>query len=144
MTLERVDFYLLNECVPDGKLRAACRIARKALAQGYTTYVQTEDAAQAERLDNLMWTFDQGSFVPHRRSDDGGDPAPVLIGCAPPEGSPPHVLLSLGRELPPHFDIYQRIAEVVDNTGPDKELARRRYKAYQDRGCQLETHHISP
>jgi DNA polymerase-3 subunit chi len=144
LTLERVDFYLLNESVPDGKLRAACRIARKALIQGYTTYVQTDDAAQAERLDDLMWTFDQGSFVPHRRADGGGEPAPVLIGFEPPEGDPADVLLSLGRELPRHFDLYRRIAEVVDDTESDKRLARQRYKAYQDRGCQLETHHISP
>lgn len=141
MTLERVDFYLLNESVPDGKLRLACRLARKAYGQGYTAYVHARSREQASRLDELMWTFDQGSFIPHRL-DEGDEPAPVVIGCEPPGSDHPDVLIGLGNELPEDFQAYRRIAELVDGTDEERQLARKRYKVYKDSGCQLETHHI--
>lgn len=142
MTQPRVDFYLLNEKVPDGKLRTACRLTQKALSQGYTAYIQTTDSEQAGRLDDLLWTFDQGSFIPHSR--ENGDPVPVIIGGDPPEENPPELLISLGREVPEHFHVYRRIAEVVDPSDDEKQLARQRYKVYKDRGCEIETHHINP
>lgn len=129
--------------MPDGKLRAACRLTRKIVGQGYTAYIQTTDSGQSGRLDDLLWTFDQGSFVPHRLDSGDEDPAPVTIGCRPPETNPPDVLISLGPDIPDHFHVYRRIAEVVDGTDDDKQLARQRYKAYKERGCELETHHIS-
>lgn len=144
MTLPQVGFYLLNRAVPDGKLRLACRLARKAHAQGLTVYVQTADPEQAKRLDDLMWTFDQGSFVPHRLDGGEADPAPVTIGCQPQAGDPPQVLIALGRDMPEDFHIYQRIAEVVDADDDDKRLARRRYKAYVEHGCKPETFHVDP
>ena len=143
MTLELVDFYVLNQSVPDGKLRAACRLARKAVAQGYTAYVRIADSQTAARLDDLMWTFDQGSFVPHAR-DGGGEPAPVVIGPNAPGETPPDLLISLADQVPEHLDAYRRIAEIVDHTDTERQLARERYKVYKDRGCQLETHHINP
>lgn len=143
MTLPQVSFYLLKQSVPDGKLRAACRLTRKAVAQGYSAYIQASDAEQARRLDDLLWTFDQGSFVPHRLDGDGTDAAPVVIGCDPPGTNPPDILIALSGNMTDHFHVYQRIAEVVDGTDEDKQLARKRYKAYRDQGCELETHHIA-
>lgn len=142
MTLPHVSFYLLNQSVPDGKLRAACRLTGKVLARGCTAYIQTDDDAQASRLDDLMWTFDQGSFVPHRLDTDDAAPAPVTIGCRAPETDPPDVLIALSADMPDHFHIYRRIAEIVDGTSEDKRLARQRYRIYRERGCELETHHI--
>lgn len=143
MTLPQVTFYLLKQSVPDGKLRAACRLTRKAVAQGYTAYIQTADSEQARRLDDLLWTFDQGSFVPHRLDGDKADPAPVVIGCNPPAVDSADILIALSGNMTDHFDVYQRIAEVVDATDEDKQLARQRYKTYRERGCELETHHIA-
>lgn len=142
MTLPHVSFYLLNQSVPDGKLRAACRLTKKALARGCTTYIQAEDERQASRLDDLLWTFDQGSFLPHRLDSDDAEPAPVTIGCRAPDTDPPDVLIALSADMPDHFHIYGRIAEVVDGTDEDKRLARQRYRIYRERGCELETHHI--
>lgn len=142
MTLPHVTFYLLNQSVPDGKLRAACRLTKKALARGCTAYIQAEDDRQASRLDDLLWTFDQGSFLPHRLDSGDAEPAPVTIGCRAPGTDPADVLIALSADMPDHFDIYRRIAEVVDGTDEDKRLARQRYRIYRERGCELETHHI--
>ena len=144
MTLPHVSFYLLNESVPDGKLRAACRLTRKVVSQGYTAYILTSSDEQARRLDDLLWTFEQGSFVPHRLDGGQQDPAPVVIGCDPPEADPPYLLISLSRDTPDHFHVYRRIAEVVDCSDEDRQLARQLYRTYRERGCPLDTHYIKP
>ncbi|MBS1270578.1 MAG: DNA polymerase III subunit chi [Gammaproteobacteria bacterium] len=144
MTLERIDFYLLNQSLPDGKLRAACRLSRRALSRGYTAYIHIRDSGQASRLDDLLWTFDQGSFVPHRLGDKGGDPAPVTIGGDPPEHDHPEVLIELTDEMPDYFHNYKRIVEIVDTTEADRRLARQRYRLYRDNGYQPNTHRIDP
>lgn len=144
MNSTRVDFYLLNEHVPDGKLKAACRLSKKIIAQNLTAYIRATDADQAARLDDLLWTFDQGSFIPHRLDWNDGETAPVIIGQEPPASENPEVLINLGAETPEHFRVYQRVAEIVDALDADKQLGRQRYKLYKDNGCQLETHHISP
>lgn len=144
MTSQRVDFYLLNQSVPDGKLRAACRLSKKAHARDMTTYLQVSDAAEAARLDDMLWTFDQGSFIPHRLDRDDTDPAPLAIGWEPPRGNPPDLLVALAGNDPGQFQDCPRVAEVVDATDEDKQAARRRYKTYKDSGCELDTHHIDP
>lgn len=144
MTAQRVDFYLLNQSVPDGKLRTACRLSKKVVSGGLTAYIRTGDTEQAGRLDDLLWTFEDIGFIPHRLDGDEGDPAPVLIGCAPPRENPPDLLIALGGNMPDHFQVYKRIAEVVDATDEDRRSARQRYKHYKDHGCKLDTHHVNP
>lgn len=142
MTTQRVDFYLLNQAVPDGKLRFACRLSRKVIDQGLTTFIQTGNAEEAARLDDMLWTFEQGSFIPHRLAGDGDDPAPVVIGCDPPGKQNPDVLIAVGGDTLPYFKSYRRVAEVVDATDEDKRAARERYKTYREHGCTLDTHPI--
>lgn len=144
MNSTRVDFYLLNEHVPDGKLKAACRLSKKIIAQNLSAYIRAADADQAARLDDLLWTFDQGSFIPHRLDWNETDTAPVVIGQEPPASGNPEVLINLGAESPEHYQAYQRVAEIVDALDADKQLGRQRYKLYKENGCQLETHQISP
>lgn len=144
MSTQRVDFYLLNQSVPDGKLRFACRLSRKALDQGLTAFIQAGDREQAARLDDLLWTFDQGSFIPHRLDGGGDEPTPVIIGTEPPEGQAPGVLIALAGEAADRLRGFPRIAEIVDASDTDKRSARERYRVYRDHGCELDTHHIDP
>ncbi len=61
---------------PD-KLAYACRLLRKAY-RSQARVVVTGDAAQLARLDQLLWTFDVGEFIPHARLRAGEQPAPRL------------------------------------------------------------------
>ena len=60
----RVDFYVLSEDAPDARLRWACRLAEQAAEQGSRVYLQTADNADARRLDELLWTYNDRSFLP--------------------------------------------------------------------------------
>ena len=61
----RVDFYVLSENAPDARLRWACRLAEQAAEQGSRVYLQTAGQAEAQRLDELLWTYNDRSFLPH-------------------------------------------------------------------------------
>ena len=141
----QVDFYLLDRHMPDGRLRAVCRLSQKIYTLGKTVFIQTADPAQAKALDDMMWTFDQSSFVPHGVNAESIATAdlPVVIGHGT---SPPNhdynVLISLSDKVPEYFSRYQRVVEFVDNTEQDKAQARDRFRHYRDQGCTLQTHDI--
>jgi DNA polymerase-3 subunit chi len=142
----QVDFYILPNDSADARLLLACRIADKALEQSQHVLINTDSAAESARLDDLLWTFSQGSFIPHRVIETGGNgefAEPVLIGCGiAPEAEDWHVLINLGRDVPEFFSRYQRVAELVDGNEQRRELGRRRFRFYRDRGYELNTHRM--
>ncbi len=63
--MTRVDFYVLPNVRREGRMVLACKIAEKAVTSDHRIFVHAADATQARRLDDLMWTFRDGSFLPH-------------------------------------------------------------------------------
>ncbi len=140
--MTRVSFYVLSSERPDGRLWLACRIAEKAYKQSKRIYLYCGDDATASRLDELLWTFRQGSFVPHERAgEDAG--APVIIGDTPPPAREADVLINLDRDVPDFFSRFERVAEIVDTDEQARSQARQRYQFYRDRGYDLESHQVS-
>lgn len=142
--MTEISFYIVENTGADAAERLACRLAEKAHGQGRRLYLHVADEAAGVRLDALLWTFRQGSFVPHClgavwQGED--DPTPVVIGH---DDTPPgfdDVLINLADTVPPFFSRFQRTLEIV--TPATRDAARQRYKFYQDRGYTLETHKIS-
>ena len=143
--MSRVDFYILSEDSPDARLRCACRLAEKAVEHGHRVYLQTASLAEAQRLDELLWTFSDRSFLAHEIAN-GGDPMHPKVMVMLGEGDAPpayrHVLINLTDRLPASVEAYERIAEIVDVDPERKRLSRERYKHYRDKGCALETHNL--
>ena len=144
--MTRVDFSLLDRHVPDGKMRFACRLAQKVYRMGNTAFLLVADGNEAEKLDALLWTFDQGSFVPHHRvpADEPDMRSPILIGHEEPGNPAQNVLISLTDQAFDCLDGYARIADLVDDLDAEKATARQRYRSYRGRGYQLETHNVHP
>ncbi|MEA2080825.1 MAG: DNA polymerase III subunit chi, partial [Pseudomonadota bacterium] len=63
--MTQVDFYLLQDDSAQNRISFACRLADKAYRLGNRVFIHTESAEQSRRLDDLLWTFQQNSFVPH-------------------------------------------------------------------------------
>src|ERR1700712_2443607 len=61
----RVDFYVLAEATAAGRLKLACRLAEKAYLAAQVALVWHTDPRELKELDDLLWTFMDGSFVPH-------------------------------------------------------------------------------
>jgi DNA polymerase-3 subunit chi len=143
--LSRVDFYVLSDSSVDARLRCACRLAEKAFEVGKRVYVQTPSLAEAQRMDDLLWTFNERSFLPHEVVN-GNPPTheKVMILLGEAEAPPTHrgLLINLTNTLPASLESYERIAEIVDVDVERKRLSRERYKTYRERGCELESHNL--
>ena len=139
--MTRVDFYLARP--PGDRLLLACRLAEKAFNQGHRVHIHCADGAQVERLDRLLWTFRQGSFVPHSRVPTA-DPAidRLTLGSDLPPEDCDDVLIHLGLEVPAFFSRFRRLAEVLDDTPEIREAGRGRYAFYRDRGYPLAFHEV--
>jgi DNA polymerase-3 subunit chi len=142
----QVDFYILDSDSDDARLLLACKIADKATQLDHHVYIHATSDDEARKLDELLWTFSQGSFIPHLVvRGELKDPAlePVLIGINQPPGPGRwDVLVNLGAEVPEFFSRYERVAEVVDANPVRREQSRERYRYYRDRGYKLNTHQV--
>jgi DNA polymerase III subunit chi len=139
--MTRIDFYVLNSASDGGKDTAVCRLAQKAFASGHRIYIRTPDNAAAQRLDALLWTFNQGSFIPHAiHPADPKEEFAVLIGNDEPPAEFSDILIQLAPEPPAAFDRFQRVLEVVGADEDDKQQGRNRFRFYRERGCTPTTH----
>ena len=142
-TMTRVDFYVLDSGGDAARNTLACRLVEKAWLRGHQIYVHAPSAEEARRLDDLLWTFRAGSFVPHRILEGTDDAqCPVHIGCGAEAASATDVLINLAAEVPPFFSRFERVIEVVTPEAPQRDQARERYRFYRDRGYALESHNI--
>lgn len=145
--MAKVDFYILSSDAPDEVLRVACRVAEKAWRQGNRVRVEADGEDMLRRLDALMWTFKQESFLPHElegERDDWGElnPAPVVLGHPGGAGEAPDVLINLSAAVPAIAERCARIAEIVSADADSKQVGRERYRTYRDRGFELSSHQI--
>lgn len=137
----RVDFYILPGESAKERALFACRLAEKAYQQGHQLFMRVQDAAEAASLDKLLWTFRQGSFLPHARLEQA-DGEPILIGQEADQHTPRDVLVNLAGSLPAHWNEHGRIAEVVNQAPEVLRSSRARYRAYREQGSEPHTHRM--
>ena len=142
--MARVDFYILTQAGPQFRHSFACRLAEKAYRLDHTVHIHADTLADAERIDELLWTFRDGSFVPHHRLTDvaGGPDSPVTIGCETNTVEPCDLLINLCDRIPDFAEAFPRVAELVTSDAECKQLGRKRFAEYRDRGHTLETHKV--
>jgi DNA polymerase-3 subunit chi len=142
--MTQVDFYILDGADSAARLDFVCRLAEKASGSGNRVYLHAADAAQAEALDALLWSFRDDSFVAHQLvggSDDSH--APVLLGHAHEPAAEREVLINLAAEVPPFFSRFERTLEVISDDPALRESGRARYSYYKDRGYPLRHHRMA-
>ncbi len=143
--MSRVDFYVLSEAEPDALLRCACRLIEKAFDLDHRVYVHVCNESEAQRIDDLLWTFSDRTFIPHQvwlGTEPSHEVVKVLIGELPAPASHREVLVNLSGEVPDDLESFARIVELVDADPERKRLSRERYKRYRERGCTLDTHNL--
>jgi DNA polymerase-3 subunit chi len=143
--MPRVDFYVLSEDAPDARLKCACRLIEKATDLDHRVYVLTNSLDLSRRLDDLLWTYSDRTFLPHDvwTGDEPPDAlSKILIGEHPAPEAYRELLVNLADQPPANLDQYGRIIEIVDSDPERKRLSRERYKLYRDKGCSLETHNL--
>ncbi len=143
--MARVDFYLLAAAGEAPREVFACRLAEKVYRLERSVHIHTADPRQASHLDDLLWTFRDGSFVPHEIVRHGDDPAeaPVTIGCSTQALRTADLLINLSDDRVEGSEAFARLAEIVTSDEDRKQRSRRLFAEYRSRGHDLETHEIS-
>lgn len=142
--MARIDFYLLSQAGHQSRQSFACRLAEKAYRLKHTVHIHAGDDSDARRMDELLWTFRDGSFVPHNllSSSEDGQLSPVTIGCGDDRIESRDLLINLCDEIPAFAEAFPRVAELVTSDEDCKQKSRKRYTEYRDQGHTLETHNV--
>ena len=145
----RVDFYVTEESGEPARLRLACRVAEKAWLARQHVVVFCDDPALLPRFDEMLWTFGEGSFVPHDTvTREGAEcAAPVALTTGPLPASPAtvgnwQVLVNLGATVPACYARFERIAEFLDARPEVRAAGRERFKAYRAGSIEPQTHNV--
>lgn len=139
----RVDFYVTQSSDPMSKPLLACKLAEKAYKLGHQVYILTESKMNTQIMDDLLWTFRAGSFVPHEPwQEDKLERPPILIGEQLPSNLASDVLVNLSHQLPQAPADFRRVIELVNGLAEDKTLEREHYRYYRDQGYELNVHRL--
>jgi DNA polymerase-3 subunit chi len=146
---ERVDFYVLKSAAAPQRRAFACRLAEKAYLRDLRIVIVNDTLADAQALDDLLWTFNDRSFIPHKVCLDEAslDPATkvhltVESALETTVHSSADLLVNLTARLPAHWERYNRIAEIIDADEERRRLGRERFKSYRDLKVTVETHQL--
>lgn len=140
--MPEISFYVLPTESTQERQLFACKLVEKAYRSGVFSYVLTDSIEQSQQLDDLLWTFRAGSFIPHQIYTDQRPDSEnvVLIGSGnPPEGWQKTVI-NLSAQIPYDFQQIERILEILDNSEQTKAWGRQRYRQYQQEGIGIATH----
>jgi DNA polymerase-3 subunit chi len=142
---ERVDFYVLKTSTAKERWTFACRLTEKAYLRDLKVVLVSETADDARVIDELLWTFNERSFVPHdilrdQPSFDASTPVRLTFDLDAVEAA--DLLVNLSGSLPARLERFSRIAEIIDADDERRRLGRERFKAYRELKLPVETHQL--
>jgi DNA polymerase-3 subunit chi len=141
--MPKVEFHILSSAGDDARRRHACQLVDQACQQNKPVFVRVESDADAQNLDELLWTFRDQAFIPHEVMTPQSPSHPRIMALIGLNESVPasfqSLLINLSNDIPVQIDDALQVIEVVDADPEHKRQARERYKAYRERGFTLET-----
>ncbi|MCU7959249.1 MAG: DNA polymerase III subunit chi [gamma proteobacterium symbiont of Bathyaustriella thionipta] len=141
--MTRIDFYIHKDDNNSPAYSTLCRLINKIWNQQLRGYIVTQNEAEAQHLDRLLWTFQENSFIPHGIVGQSNPQlTPILLGWRDDEEQQADVLINLAAEIPAIFSRYERVVEIIDQDSKRREAGRKRFRFYKDRGYPLNTHQI--
>ncbi len=142
--MPKVSFYILSSLSQLERYEFACKLIEKAYRNKQFCYVYTDNQQQSQQLDNQLWTFRAGSFVPHQlyvgKTPDYEQT--ILIGTAPAPSNWQNLILNLSTKFPENILHTNRVLEILDNNEDIKHQGRQRYQQYNQAGFDITTHKV--
>lgn len=89
-------------------------LIEKSLERGWRALIKTESAERSDALDNLLWTYDEASFLAHAQEGEG-EPGrqPVLITVEDRNSNDANILFCVGGAEPSDWTSLSSLARVV-------------------------------
>lgn len=120
------------------RIAAACALIRGAYQQGKALLIYASDDDTLNEVDRSLWAAEALSFIPHCRADSPlASDTPILLTTSLaglPDGER---LMNLDRAIPPGFERYRNLVEVVGQDEEDRNAARLRVQDYRSRGLDV-------
>ncbi|MCR9139158.1 MAG: DNA polymerase III subunit chi [Alphaproteobacteria bacterium] len=114
-------------------------LLEKSLERGWRVVVQTDSEERRDALDQHLWTYRDGSFLPHG-ADSGqhAESQPVLICASDGNVNSATVRFLVDAAQPADLDGYQRVVFMFDGHDQHQlESARSQWKELKDAGHDL-------
>jgi len=135
--MPRAEFYLIvkDRFKADPNL-LVCELVKRAYAAQLSTLILVRSLADAEELDDKLWSFDAEAFIPHQiAGDEDDDVTAVLIAPPGAQVADRPLVINLREEVAEgHFDW---VKEVVPADPAEREGSRQRWAEYRRRGFEV-------
>ena len=123
----------------------ACLVLKKAQRLGMKAAVLFDDENYMDQMDNLLWTFEPSSFIPHAIARTAGAVGTAYLLSDNPEYINSGDLLVLLTHNAPSsiLDLmhrFPRIIDIVPKEGPGLINGRKRFVAYKKFGITPTIH----
>lgn len=116
----------------------ACRLCRRvAISAKMPVFVRFDHQDAVAKFDQLLWSFEPDSFVPHAIDDVH---APVCLGLQPPAGFQ-GCCLNLADDAVDATG-FARVLEIIGADEAAKLHGRQRFRDYRQAGWSPQTHHV--
>jgi DNA polymerase III subunit chi len=124
--------------------RMVCALAEHRWAQARGLLVQAASAQELAELDDLLWTYNDISFLMHATlGKPSAGSTPILLTWDVVPDTEVECLVNLGQTVPAYVGRCKCIYELVDHDPHHKGWARQRYLDYKAAGCEPQTRRIS-
>lgn len=141
--MPKIDFYILSEGDAQTRWQLACRLIEKGYKNQHRIYIHTENKTDAHRLDELLWTYREDSFLPHNLYGEGPEPTPpIQIGFDTTPDKQRDILINLSNQVPAFFEQFNRVMEIVPNDPAIQACSRENYRTYRTQGYEITTHKL--
>ena len=131
-----IQFYHLTATQLD---RALPKLMEKALAGGFRSLIVTDTPERADYLDDVLWTYDASSFLPHGTAKNSKAAAqPVLISTEMETANHASLLVITDGRMPEQPENWARILDIFDGRNDAAVAsARTRWTSYKAAGHGL-------
>ena len=147
LKLTRIDFYY----DVSNSLLFASRIARKLcyekiVSPGQPLVIRCKDSDHCDEIGDLLYRFSDKDFLPNAKlSDSHALLSPIVLletSEIPLWANDIIVLLNLDIKIEITFSSYSRVIEIVDQTDTNRQIGRKKYKFYKERGYEIFDHKV--
>jgi DNA polymerase-3 subunit chi len=119
--------------------RALPKLLEKAVDGGHRTVVLGGSEERIEALNAALWTYDQGSFLPHGTARDGRpERQPIFLTTEDENPNNATIMIMVDGVAPNELTSFERCLDMFDGTDPAAlQAARGRWKAHQAEGRSI-------
>ncbi len=115
------------------------RLLEQALKGGYRILVMAGSEERVEHLNQLLWTYDESSFLPHGSAKDGNaDRQPVYLTAKPENPNQASMLMLVDGAQTEALSDFKRVCDMFDGSDDDAVAdARQRWRVAKSAGHDL-------